>query len=386
MKQTKSTLFSAALCAAAMTTIFTACSDDNDEQILIIDPVDQPYQAYFLAEGSMGANNSVLCALAEDTTLVADLYQAVNGRGLGDTGQDLLYYGGHLFASVSGSGYLSEMDMYGYELYRLTFDAATWGSPRYLAMDDSHEYLYLSLYGTGTCGYVAKVDYKDSLRLVGAVEVGTYPEQMAVLGGKLVVCNSGYGYGNTLSVIDLTTFTVEQTLTVDTNPTRIVTGTNGLGYYLTTSYDANWVSTVTLHELNPADWSSRTVQAFPGAGICMSNAKEALYLTESATSDYVNYQTSFSRVNYTTGQYEATSYLNDADLTAELRTQNVYMLAVNPYTQDIYISTSNYYTNATLYAISAKGSLVKKFADAGGMNISSAAFTEPIHVGEVTIY
>jgi hypothetical protein len=118
----------------------------------------------------------------------------------------------------------------------------------------------------------------------------------------------------------------------------------------------------------------------------MSNAEDALYLTESATSDYVNYQTSFSRVNYTTGQYEATSYLNDADLTAELSTQNVYMLAVNPYTQDIYISTSNYYTNATLYAISAKGSLVKKFADAGGMNISSAAFTEPIHVGGVTIY
>jgi hypothetical protein len=223
------------------------------------------------------------------------------------------------------------------------------------------------------------------LQLVDTVRVGSYPEQLAWVGGKLVTCNSGYGSGNTLSVIDPETFKVEQTLTVDYNPTRIVTGTNGKGYYLTTSYNEYWQATVTLHELNAADWSSRTVQQFVGAEVRMANAESALYLAVSATADYVNFTTTLARVDYASGNYVESSFVKDESLSTELSGKNVYMLAVNPFTQGIYIATSNYYTNSSLYVISASGFLKAKFADAGGLNISGATFAN-VNTSEVWIF
>ncbi len=384
MKRTSKNFFLAAACLAATSTCFTSCLDDDDDPVLIIDPVENPFNAYFLAEGSMGQNNSVLCALQADTTLVTDLYQMQNERGLGDTGQDLLFTNGYLFATVSGSGYICEMNLSGRELSRLTVDAATLGCPRSLIEQD--DYLFVTLYGNGSVGYVAKVAYQDSLSLVDTVQVGTYPEQLALVGGKIVTCNSGYGSGNTLSVIDPATMTVEQTLKVDKNPTRIVTGTNGKAYYLTTEYDANWVATVTLHELNPADWSSRIVQQFTGASVLMAQSSKSLYLSVSSTTDYVHFTTTFSSVDFETGNYSSASFLNDADLTSELGVENIYMLEVDPYTDEIYMATSSYTTNSALYVISASGQLKKKFSDAGGVNVSSAAFVQQLHFGDVTIY
>jgi hypothetical protein len=367
-----------------MCSVFTSCVDDDDEPVLIIDPVENPFKAYILAEGSMNQNNSVLSAIKQDSTLVADIYQQNNGRGLGDTGQDLLATTDYLFATVSGSGYISQMSLAGTELHRLSLDLATLGNPRYMVAQDN--YLYVTLYGNSSGGYVAKLAIQDSLQLVDTVRVGAYPEQLAIVGGKLVTCNSGYSYGNTLSVIDPATMTVEQTLTVDTNPTRIVAGTNGKAYYLTTAYDASWVATVTLHELNSADWSSRTVQQFSGASVLMAKAAQSLYLAVSSTTNYVDYTTTFGTVDYETGQFSATSFLHDADLTAELGTQNVYMLAVNPYTNEVYVATSNYTTNSSLYIISAAGQLATKYADAGGVNVSAAAFVQSTELGGVVIY
>jgi hypothetical protein len=62
------------------------------------------------------------------------------------------------------------------------------------------------------------------------------------------------------------------------------------------------------------------------------------------------------------------------------------MLEVDPYTDEIYMATSSYTTNSALYVISASGQLKKKFADAGGVNVSSAAFVQQLHFGDVTIY
>jgi hypothetical protein len=381
MKTKMTKFFLTAACLAAMAPVFTACDDDNDDPFNPA-PLEIPFKAYILAEGSMGQNNSVLTAVRADSSLEIDLYQQMNERGLGDTGQDLLFTNGYLFATVSGSGYISKMDEFCDELSRLTLDPATLGSPRYMVAQDN--YLYVTLYGNGSVGYVAKVAYQDSLCLVDTVQVGAYPEQLALVGGKIVTCNSGYSYGHTLSVIDPETMTVEQTLSVDTNPTRIVTGTNGKAYYLTTAYDANWVATVTLHELNPADWSSRTVQQFSGASVLMAQASKALYLAVSSTTDYVHYATTFSSVDYETGQFSSASFLNDADLTAELGAQNIYMLAVDSYTKEIYIATSNYTTNSSLYIVSSTGKLTQKYADAGGVNVSAAAFVP--NFSEVTIY
>ena len=62
-------------------------------------------------------------------------------------------------------------------------------------------------------GYVAKID-TVSLQVVDECIVGYQPEEMAIVGNKLYVANSGGyrvpNYDRTVSVIDLKTFTEEK--------------------------------------------------------------------------------------------------------------------------------------------------------------------------------
>lgn len=75
--------------------------------------------------------------------------------------------------------------------------------------------------GYATDVYQAQV-YKirlSDLSVVDTVKVGNYPWQLELIGNRLFVANSGYGYGNTISVIDISNMTVSKTLTVSENPT-----------------------------------------------------------------------------------------------------------------------------------------------------------------------
>ena len=73
-------------------------------------------------------------------------------------------------------------------------------------------------------GYVAKID-TVSLQVVDECIVGYQPEEMAIVGDKLYVANSGGyrvpNYDRTVSVIDLKTFTEEKKIDVAINLHRI---------------------------------------------------------------------------------------------------------------------------------------------------------------------
>ena len=88
-------------------------------------------------------------------------------------------------------------------------------------------YVGLRLSQYDVLGSVYKVD-TTSLSIVGRVDVGWQPEEMAVVDGKLYVANSG-GYRGTatgefdsrVSVIDLATFSLEESIEVGPNLLRL---------------------------------------------------------------------------------------------------------------------------------------------------------------------
>lgn len=205
----------------------TACRGEDE---LVVPSIETPTAKagesfYLLNEGNMGSNKASL-----------DFYDATTGRyrrnlfaevnpevvfELGDVGNDLQIYGERLYAVVNVSNLVEVMDR------RTAKHLGQIAIPncRYIAFEGP--YAYISSYAgpvqldpTARIGYVAKVD-TATLSVVATCTVGFQPEQMAIVGRRLFVANSGGyrapNYDRRLSVIDLDTFTEEAQIDVAPN-------------------------------------------------------------------------------------------------------------------------------------------------------------------------
>ena len=90
------------------------------------------------------------------------------------------------------------------------------------------------MYATYFDGHVARID-TASLEVDDKVKVGRNPEQLAVCDGKLFVANSGgmdynteIGYDNTVSVVDLVSFSEVEKIEVVLNPANVVSTGDGV--------------------------------------------------------------------------------------------------------------------------------------------------------------
>ena len=176
---------------------------------------------YLLNEGNMGSNKSTLDYLdlsAQDTTVhyYRNIYSERNPSTvmmLGDVGNDIQIYGSRLWMVINCSNKV--------EVARAA-DAVRIGKVdipncRYVTFDGGYAYVssYVgSVYDDGSSsplGSVFKVDTL-TLQIVDSCAVGYQPEEMAIIGQRLYVANSGgyqgmtgQGYESTVSVVDLAT-------------------------------------------------------------------------------------------------------------------------------------------------------------------------------------
>jgi len=185
---------------------------------------------YVLCEGNMGSNKCTLDYL--DLTgqnggtihYLRNIYAERNPnevKELGDVGNDIQIYGSRLWLVINCSNKV--------EVCRAA-DAVKIGkidvpNCRYVAFHDG--YAYVSSYvgpvnvtQDAPLGQVYKIDTL-SLQVVGRVTVGYQPDELAVVGDRLYVANSGGyrvpDYDRTVSVIDLNTFTEERKIDVAPN-------------------------------------------------------------------------------------------------------------------------------------------------------------------------
>ena len=181
---------------------------------------------YLLNEGNMGSNKSTLDYLdlsAKDSTVhyYRNIYSERNPStvmALGDVGNDCQIYGSRLWLVINCSNKV--------EVVRadsaVRIGKVNIPNCRYVTFNDGYAYVssYVgSVYGgesQGTSvnsplGSVYKVDTLTLVK-VDSCAVGYQPEEMAIVGQKLYVANSGgyqaltgQGYENTVSVVDLQT-------------------------------------------------------------------------------------------------------------------------------------------------------------------------------------
>ena len=121
----------------------------------------------------------------------------------------------------------------------------------------------------------------------------------------------------------------------------------------------------------------------PKTGACEKIINDANKITEGndgliygVRSTYdANWQqnNSFFTYNPSTGAVDETSFLQDAP--ASLSTAVIYLLEVDEESGHIYVGTSDYTTNGTIYQFDKSGKLVQSF-DSGGINPSSMVFVD----------
>ena len=208
MKQIKFLLFSIIVIAAS-------CKKDDT-------PVTPPAKAstglYILSEGTFGANNTTLTYYNfSNSTATTDFFANANSSKLGDTGNDILIYGGKIYIVMNGSSYVEVADATtAKNISKIDFKTGTGAArqPRFAA-GYKNKILVSSYDGT-----VAVID-TASLTVDKYIPVGLNPEQIVVSGDKLYVANSGGlspKFDSTVSVIDLNSFTETKKITAGVNP------------------------------------------------------------------------------------------------------------------------------------------------------------------------
>ena len=354
-------VFRSAMCACLAGLVLASCESENGGHEIV--PTMSNPDVFILCEGVYQANNADISAYRTDSMrCVGDYYLAQNGRYLGDTGQDILYHNGYLYVSVYGSSYVAMLDLEGKELTRYGFSAEE-GQPRYLAAEG--DYLYVTLYS----GQVVKMLAAD-LSVVGYASVGMNPEGVVAHQGQLLVANSGWGYDNTVTVIDVATFQPVKTITVEYNPQQFVVSGDSVYLLANGQYDEYWNCDYPVQHVDVKSGEVRTI-GYAARAVAYDGV---LYLCHSTT-DWVTYETinSFFTYDVATATINKESFLQGD--TGELTSNSVYMMEVNPANGELYIGLAGnkFVSSGMIHRVGRDGRLIHRF-DVLGANPSQAAF------------
>lgn len=361
--KTRSILFST-LCSLMLGMGFTACSDDDDEPEPIIDPAEYP--VYILNEGAWGANNANITSFIPNYKAenLSDVYLKVNGTQMGDLANAMMEEDDNIYVVMNGSKYVSCLDLAIREQARYTFPESE-GAPRCIDVED--DYAYVTQYG----GQVSKLNIKD-MTLEATFNGGDNLEGIVEKDGKLYVANSykvdgsgNYVYNKEVFVIDAKTMTLEKTIEVVENPTKMYEIDDKI-YLLSAGnyYDVE----AALQIIDPATGTASKIT--PAAKITEGN-DDLIYGVRSAYDADWQLTNSFFVYNPKTNQVSETSFLQDAP--SSFSTDAIYLLEVDEETGFIYVGTSDYTTNGTIYQFDKSGKLVQSF-DSGGINPSTMVF------------
>lgn len=316
---------------------FTACDDEDDDLKKSSNKV-----IYVLNEGSWNNNNASVSAI-DPTDGSSYYYQfaAANGRNLGDTGQDILRYGGKIYIAVSGSNTIEVVD--GNSLTSIKTikpESGKPGNPRGLAASDGK--IYVSLYD----GYVAKID-TTSLAFEDSIAVGPNPEEITIANGCLYVAisdgwNSGNGYpnGKYVSKIGLDSFKVASKIDVIVNPNKMASDKSGNVFVISWGNYIDIPSTVQKIDKN----DNVSVLGKATYMTCYENTLYTINAPFGAPSiEYVSYNT-------ISGSVESSSFISG---TADEMPSNPTCVSVNPKNGNIligsYLTAADYLSNGYVY-------------------------------------
>ena len=352
--------------------ILISCREERNIYIpdeVIVEPLDTTAEDinsprkikgfYLLNEGNMGSNKATLDYFDYETQIYSrNIFAYANPsvvKEMGDVGNDLKIYGGRLYAVINCSNKIDIMDKW----TAIKIGQINIPNCRYIRFHEG--FAYVTSYAGPVeinpdykqSGYVAKVD-TATLQVVDRCLVGFQPDELEIVDNKIYVANSGGymfpNYENTVSVIDIETFTEIKQIEIAVNLHRLRADKHG----------NLWVSSRGDYYNTPSRLfciDTKTDKLTDELAISVSNFHldgDSLYIY-STEWNYLNMNNviTYGIVDVVKKELVTNNFITDG---TEKNIRVPYGISVHPITKDIYVTDAkNYVSPGTLYCFDKNG-------------------------------
>ncbi|WP_042721080.1 YncE family protein [Flavobacterium sp. B17] len=313
---------------------------------------------YLLNEGNMGSNKATLDFFDYTTgTYHRNIYAEINPnvvKELGDVGNDIKIYGGKMYAVINVSNKIEVLDAKTAKRIK----TINLENCRYITFKNGKA--YASSYAgpvlidpNAPLGKVVEID-TTSLTIQRTAVVGYQPEEIEIVGNQLFVANSGGykfpNYDNTVSVVDLTSFSETKKIEVAINLHRIRKDNYG-DLYVTSRGDYYTVPS-SLFLLDAATGMVKKNFHISVSDMTIVNDK-LYYFGNEFNYNTHSYTKTFGIIDVKTEEVISNTMI-DQSYTDAIKTP--YGIAVNPVTEDIYLTDArNYVSTGFVYCFDRNG-------------------------------
>ena len=216
MKTTKTIKTTLQLLALSVVLIISSCNkdDENAKNGAFSNGI------FIVNEGVFQTGAGTITYFDPDSNLVKqDIFEAVNGRPLGNIAQSMTIYNGKGYIVMNNSGKVEVVDVATFKSEATIADLKN--PSQFLVVDAGKAYV------SDWIGNIAVVDLATN-KISKTIPAGTGPDAMLKSGNYVYVANQGgFGVDSTVSVIDFTTDKVIKTIYVGDAPTGMVADANG---------------------------------------------------------------------------------------------------------------------------------------------------------------
>ncbi len=313
---------------------------------------------YLLNEGNMGSNKSTLDYFDYATgTYHRNIYADINPevvKELGDVGNDIKIYGSKMYVVVNVSNKIEVLDAKTAKRIK----TIKLQNCRYMTFKDGKAYASsyagpVVLDPNAPIGKVAEIDTL-SLAITREVTVGYQPEEMQIIGNRLYVANSGGyrfpNYDKTVSEVDLTTFKELRKIDVAINLHHIEKDNYG-DLYVSSRGDYYTVPS-SLYLLDPVSGQVKKDFGVAVSEMTIVNDKLYYYGNEFNYNTHT-YTKSFGIIDVKTEQIISKNIIEPTYANA---IKTPYGIALNPITEDIYMTDArNYVSMGFVYCFDKNG-------------------------------
>jgi YVTN family beta-propeller protein len=309
----------------------------------------QAVAVYVLNQGNYGQGNASLSAYFPDSNFAeSDLFKLANGMNLGDVGNDIQLYNGNAYMVINNSDKVVVMDA-STALYVGTVYFPSGTSPYRIAFYNSSNVAFVSDLYTNSVSVINLAS--NTVMAQDSIPVGPEPYGIACAFGEVCVANSGYGSGNTVSLINATTRKVVKTVSVGKGPTEVEPDRSGNFWVVCAGEPGDngsiYVVSASSNSVTDSIIIGKTIPSFTGHTLAMDGQDGVAYLI--ADSSVVKLSMS-----------------NRTIMNSDLMNGNFYSIAADGATGDVYVTKANSGTaDGKVYIYTSSGEYTNRSFTAG---------------------
>jgi YVTN family beta-propeller protein len=336
------------------TSLLTSCENEDNEPTL---PPAVLSGIFVVNEGAFMQGNGSISFLSYDSNYYNnDLFKSANNLPLGDVVQSMCIYNRMGYICVNNSQKLEVVNMVDFKRTA----KITIGSPRYFIGYSNRG--YVSDWSDNT----VKVIDLTSNTIFKTIPCGNGPEQMLGYSQSMFVCNGGgFSTDSTVTVIDVPSLNVKDTIITGVNPSSLVmdannklwvlcSGTTGPDYQPNTADDIGGK----LMQIDPLTYTILKVFNFAQGDHPIKLTKDVSGQTLYWLHGSGGYTGSLRKLNINDTQLPTTNFIN----------RDFYGLGIRTDNNDIYCGVPSFSQNSYMHHYTASGTLIDSLAVGIGPN------------------